>query len=94
MRKLVWDDSFRRAFKRRTRRDRNLQERIFNTLDQLLIDPFHPQLKTHKLKGQLHGLWSCWVEYDCRIIFVFVPDPEGDEDAILLVDLGSHDEVY
>ena len=57
-------------------------------------DPFQPTLKTHKLKGRLDGLWACTVEYDCRIIFLFAPDPQGGEDAIVLVDLGSHDEVY
>ena len=94
MRRLVWDSSFRRALKGRTRNDRYLQERILDTLDQLVVDPFQPQLKTHKLKGRLDGLWACWVEYDCRVIFLFESDPEGGEDAIVLVDLGSHDEVY
>jgi len=94
MRELVWHNSFRRAFRRRTRDDRGLRERIFDALDQLAVEPFHPQLKTHKLKGQLEGLWACWVDYDCRIIFLFEPDPEGGEDAVVLVDLGYHDEVY
>ncbi len=94
MRKLVWDNSFRRAFKGRTRNDRGLQERIFETLAELVADPFQPKLRTHKLKGRLEGLWACTVEYDCRIIFLFVPDPEGGDDAIVLVDLGTHDEVY
>jgi len=94
MRQLVWGSSFRRALKGRTRSDRSLQERILDTLDDLVADPFQPKLKTHKLKGRLDGLWACTVEYDCRIIFLFAPDPQGGEDAIVLVDLGSHDEVY
>ncbi len=36
MRKLVWDSSFRRAFKGRTRNDRGLQERIRDTLNELM----------------------------------------------------------
>jgi len=94
MRKLVWDSSFRRAFKRRARSNPRLKESIFRTLEQLVNDPFHPSLKTHKLKGTLEGLWACWVEYDCRIIFLFEKDPEGGEDVIVLVDIGSHEEVY
>ena len=94
MRKLIWDNSFRRAFKRRTRNNHVLRERIFDVLERLVEEPFHPSLKTHKLKGTLEGLWACWVEYDCRIIFFFVPDTDGNEDAIVLVDIGSHDEVY
>jgi hypothetical protein len=66
MRKLVWDSSFRRALKARTR-DRGLQERILDTLDELVADPFQPKLKTHKLKGRLDGLcgparWNTIVE--------------------------------
>lgn len=94
MRKLIWDSSFRRAFRAKTRNDRALQAQIFAALEQLALEPFHPQLRTHKLKGELDGVWACWVEYDCRILFLFEPDPEGTEDAVVLVDLGSHDEVY
>lgn len=52
MRKLVWDSSFRRAFKVRTRNDLALQARIFDTLDQLVAEPFHPMLKTHKAQRE------------------------------------------
>jgi len=94
MRKLVWNASFKRAFKRQTRRQPALSERIFEVLAQLSAAPFSPELRTHKLRGELDGLWACWVEYDCRIVFAFEPDPENDEDALVLVDIGTHDEVY
>lgn len=94
MRRLAWDTSFRRAFKRRTRNDPSAQDRIYRVLEKLAEDPFHPTLKTHKLSGQLKGLWACWVEYDCRIIFTFEPNPEAQEATLVLIDLGTHDEVY
>jgi len=36
------------------------------------------------------------VEYDFRIVFMFErnPNQEGEEEMIVLVDLGTHDEVY
>jgi len=92
--KLSWDASFRRAFKQHTRYKPALQEKIFLTLEKLEVDPFQPSLRTHKLSGQLHKYWACWVEYDCRIIFAFTNHPETGEEIISLVDLGSHDEVY
>jgi len=94
VRKLSWDTSFRKAFKRHTRKNPALQNRIFQVLDRLVADPFHPMLKTHKLSGQLKGLWACWVEYDCRIVFAFAPDPDTGEDMIVLIDLGTHNQVY
>ena len=93
MRKLTWGSSFRRALKRQVRNQPVLKQRILSTLAQLVEDPFHPQLKTHKLRGQLEGLWACWVEWDCRIIFAFEPNPP-EEDSIVLIDIGTHDEVY
>mgnify|MGYP001025656600 CR=1 FL=1 len=49
MRNLVWDTSSRRAFRRRTRRNPDLQEHILDVLTALTEDPFEPGLKTHKL---------------------------------------------
>ena len=94
MRRLAWDSSFLRAFKQTTRRDARLRQRIFAILEVLAQDAFDPSLKTHKLRGHLDGLWACWVAYDCRIVFAFEPDPESSEDMIVLIDIGTHDEVY
>jgi mRNA-degrading endonuclease YafQ of YafQ-DinJ toxin-antitoxin module len=49
-------------------------------------------LVTHKLSGDLAGVWACSAGYDLRIVFEFV-DQEGTE-AILLLTVGTHDEVY
>jgi len=57
--KVTWDSSFRRAFKRRTRNNPALRERVLRALERLAEEPFHPTLKTHKLSGQLQGLWAC-----------------------------------
>jgi mRNA interferase YafQ len=92
--KLAWGASFRRAFKRYTRNNAARQKRVLQTLAELAHDPFHLALKTHKLSGQLKGLWACSVDYDCRIVFTFEPDPDTGDDMIVLIDLGSHDEVY
>jgi mRNA interferase YafQ len=94
LKKLVWDASFKRAFRRLARHDPKLPDRILEALAALAANPLDPALKTHKLHGQLAGLWACWVEYDCRIITTFEADPSGGEDAIVPVDIGSHDEVY
>jgi mRNA-degrading endonuclease YafQ of YafQ-DinJ toxin-antitoxin module len=60
----------------------------------LAEDPFTPALDTHKLKGVLEGLWACSAAYDCRIVFEFVQSPDRQEEVILLVDIGTHDQVY
>jgi addiction module RelE/StbE family toxin len=94
MRKLAWHHSFRRAFRRHTHNNPALQRKILDALRRIAEDPFEPQLKTHKLRGRLEGLWACWVEYDCRIVFTFEPEPDTNEELIVLIDLGRHNEVY
>jgi len=82
------------AFKRFVRKNPQLQKKIFETINLLASDPFTFSLKSHKLSGHLEGLWACSVAYDCRIIYTFKRDRDTDEKMIVLIDLGTHDEVY
>ncbi|MEM7770819.1 MAG: type II toxin-antitoxin system mRNA interferase toxin, RelE/StbE family [Cyanobacteria bacterium P01_A01_bin.37] len=91
---LTTDSKFKRGFKRLVKKNPQLQDKILATLEMLSNDPFTPSLKSHKLTGKLEGLWACSVAYDCRIVFAFKQDLETGEDLIVLVDIGSHDEVY
>ena len=75
---LTTDASFKRAFKRLVKKNPQLQDKILVVLELLGNNPFHPSLKSHKLTGQLEGLWSCSVSYDCRIIFAFKKDVKTD----------------
>jgi addiction module RelE/StbE family toxin len=94
MRMVVWGRSFVRAYKRTARRHPEAVRDIEQGLRLLATDPFVPQLETHKLKGVLAGSWACSAGYDLRIVFDFVKEPGQNEDAILLMDIGTHDEVY
>jgi mRNA interferase YafQ len=91
---LATESSFKRSFKKLIKRNPQLQAKILEVVELLSIDPFVPSLKSHKLTGQLEGLWSCTVNYDCRIIFAFRKDKESDDNLLVLIDVGSHDEVY
>ena len=94
MRTLIWGKTFVKAFKRMKKRHPTLHEDIEKTLRLLVKDPFIPQLETHKLKGKLSGSWACSVGYDMRIVFEFVKSEKKKEDDILLIEIGTHDEVY
>jgi mRNA interferase YafQ len=91
---LTTDERFKKSFKRLLKKNPQLQDKILAVLELLGNDPFTPSLKSHKLTGQLQGLWSCSVAYDCRIIFAFKKDSVTEENLIVLIDIGSHDEVY
>lgn len=89
---LLHSSSFVRAARRTVKKHPDVAEDIRTALELLAEDVFHPQLRTHKLKGKLKGSWSSSVRYDLRIVFRFV-QYEGTE-AILLETVGTHEEVY
>jgi addiction module RelE/StbE family toxin len=94
MRQIGWTPKSLRAFKRLVKRNPELRSAIEQTLNQLSEDPFQPSLQTHKLTGDLAGIWSASIDYKLRILFEFVNDVETQEQSILLLNLGSHDDVY
>jgi mRNA-degrading endonuclease YafQ of YafQ-DinJ toxin-antitoxin module len=89
---LLRSNAFVRATRRMLRKHPQAAEDVQAALGLLTEDAFHPQLRTHKLKGNLEGSWACSAGYDLRIVFTFV-SYEGSE-AILLQTVGTHEEVY
>ena len=89
---LIRSNSFVRDAKRLAKKDAEGVEQLLAALTLLENDAFQPQLKTHKLKGNLQEAWACSFGYDLRVVFEFVTH-EGKE-AILLQSVGTHDEVY
>jgi mRNA-degrading endonuclease YafQ of YafQ-DinJ toxin-antitoxin module len=76
-------------FLRRARKLREPQRSmLWAVVRRFSADPWDPLLHTHKLKGNLAGLWAFKVDDDLRVIVRW----EGD--LAYLVNLGSHDEVY
>ena len=85
----IWDERFKRCYRKKIRENDKLRRRFWTRMEMFLRNPFSPQLRTHKLSGQLEGQWAFSVDADCRVIFEFI-----GEDKVLLIDIGSHDEVY
>ena len=93
-RELVLTPKFKRAFRKFVRRNARLQKRIEDTLMQMQKDVFASSLGTHKLSGALEGLRACNCGYNCRIVFSIERNPVDDAQVIVLLDIGTHDEVY
>ena len=89
---LLPSNAFVRSARRFARKHPQVASELELTLELLAEDAFHPQLKTHKLKGKLAASWACSAGHDLRVIFQFVKHKGAD--AILLEGIGSHDEVY
>lgn len=86
--KLNLSNTFSKRAKKLLQKNSSLKERYADLLATLSDNIFDPALRTHKLKGELEGLYACSLTHDLRIIF------ELSNDTIHLIDIGSHDEVY
>ena len=91
-RTLLHSPAFGRDLRRWLKSHSDTAASIEATLEQLSADAAHPSLRTHKLRGPLADCWACSAGYDLRIVFEF-KQHQGEE-AILLLALGTHDEVY
>lgn len=95
VRKLISSKAFEKSYKKFTARNQSLQIAIAKALKNLEADVYHPSLKTHKLSGNLAAYFACSCGYDCRIIFVLENDTSNSHiENILLLDIGTHDDVY
>ena len=91
---MSWILSTTAFFDRRARkflaRHPDLRPRFAETLAQPADDPFQPGLRLHPLSGKLQGLQAVSLTYSYRITLTL----QIAEREILLIDIGSHDEVY
>lgn len=86
---VLYGSSFERVFRKKVGSDENLKKKFLEKIEIFKKDPFDPQLRTHKLGGQLKDLWSFRIDYDVRVLFYF-----SSKDHVVFVDIGTHDEVY
>jgi len=88
--KVTFSSSFKKAFKKKIKNNKRLEQKFLKALKKFIDNPFSPQLRTHKLTGILKELWSFRIDYEIRVIFYFVENGKG----AVFIDIGRHDEVY
>ncbi len=85
----VWDQGFKRSYRKRIHKHLHLKRQFREKMALFLEEPFDSHLRTHKLSGKLKGTWAFSINDDYRVLFEFI-----DKDKGLLIDFGTHDEVY
>jgi mRNA-degrading endonuclease YafQ of YafQ-DinJ toxin-antitoxin module len=87
---LVFTESYTRRAVRFLRKHPDLRAAYGKTMELLELNPFHPSLRLHKLKGRLSDLHSVSINLSYRITIEFLIEGR----TIIPVAIGSHDEVY
>ena len=88
--KLVFVESYTPRAIRFIRKHPEARKQYAKTLQLLELNPFHPALRLHKLKGRRRGLHSVSINLSYRITLEFLIEGR----TIIPVDIGSHDELY
>ncbi len=87
---LIYPDSYIRRARKFLRKHPEIHSQYRKTLQLLELDPYHPSLRLHNLEGHLKGLSSVSINMSYRIVLEL--EIRGEE--IILINIGSHDQVY
>jgi len=90
MYRIVFTESYARRAVKFIRRHPQLLGQYEKTLKLLELNPFHPSLRLHKLRGSLADLYSVSINLSYRITIEFIIEGR----TIIPVNVGPHDLVY
>jgi addiction module RelE/StbE family toxin len=90
MYQLVFTEYYLKKEKKFLKKHKDLISRYKKVLKLLELNPYHPSLRLHKLKGKFKDKYSVSITMNYRIILTFAVI----EKEIVLIDIGHHDDVY
>jgi toxin HigB-1 len=87
---IIYTDSYINRATKFIKKHPELISQYQKTLKLLELNPNHPSLRLHKLHGKLSELYSVSINISYRISIDFLIE----DNKIIPVDIGSHDDVY
>ena len=88
--KIIVTDAYKKRVKKFLKKHPDMFNRYAKAMAILEVDPFHPSLRLHKLKGNLNEYHSVSINMEYRVVIDFLVVDE----EIIPIDIGSHDDVY
>jgi len=87
---LVWTATFVRTARKFLRRHPDLAGIFEDVIRQLEKDPRAARVRLHALRGRYQGKHAVSLTYDYRIVLIL----RLTEREVILLDVGTNDEVY
>lgn len=87
--KILYSQSFLKHFRARVNKDIKLSAKYEKRVKLFLSSPQHALLRNHNLIGKHSGDRAFSVTGDIRVIYKFI-----DENTVLFLDIGTHNQVY
>ena len=88
--KIVRTDEYFKKLKKFIKKHPDVLERYIKTIELIEIDPYHPSLRLHKLQGKLNIYYSVSINMKYRVVIDFMIQ----DNKIIPIDIGTHNEVY
>ena len=88
--RLIYPESYIRKARKFLRKHPEMQGQYQKTLELIEVNPHHSSLRLHGLQGRLRGLSSVSINMTYRIVLELVIQ----DNDIILVDVGKHEQVY
>ncbi len=88
--RLIYTESYNERASNFLKRHPDSTSRYEKTLKLLELNPRHPSLRLHSLKGRLKELSSVSIDISYRITLELI----FAEKEIILVNIGQHNQVY
>lgn len=82
---IYFSPVFDKKLKKIVKNNLILKKNILKQLQLFNRFPYHPSLRTHKLKGQRCDQFAIWLHADLRALYI------KDKEDIIFVDLIDHD---
>ena len=87
---ITYTESYEQKAKKFLKKHPELKGQYEKTLKLLEINPYHPSLRLHKVNIQGNEVFSISINISYRITI----DLLFDEQEIIPINIGSHDDVY
>ncbi len=88
--KIVRTDTYFKKLKKFIKKHPEVLDRYIKVIELLELNPYHPSLRLHKLKGNLKEYYSISITMQYRVVIDFIIE----DNKIILLDIGTHNEVY
>jgi addiction module RelE/StbE family toxin len=87
--RILFSRKFHKNFEKRILRDQKLSNRFDKRIKQFSNNSNHPLLRDHPLTGSKKHLRSFSITGDIRVLYQPL-----NNNAVILIDIGSHNQVY
>lgn len=87
---IIYTNNYNKKAAKFLKKHTELINQYQKTLEMLEINPHHPSLRLHKLKGKLNTFYSISINLSYRITLDFIIQNH----QIIPLDIGNHDSIY